>query len=44
LVKLIASQQGMHSDALCDTVRLVNGWLDRNRKATQGAPVQQATA
>jgi hypothetical protein len=31
LVKLLAEQQGLKSDAVDETVRLVCGWLDRNR-------------
>jgi hypothetical protein len=33
VVKLVAEQQGLHSDSVCETVRLINGWLERNRKA-----------
>jgi len=32
LVKTIASQKGMRSDVLDQTVTLVNGWLEKNRK------------
>jgi hypothetical protein len=32
LVKLVAEQQGLQSDSVDETVTLVNGWLDRNRK------------
>jgi hypothetical protein len=32
LVKTIAAQKGMHSDVLDQTVSLVEGWLERNRK------------
>lgn len=32
LVKLVADQQGMQSDSVDDTVKLINGWLERNRK------------
>ncbi len=42
LVKLIADQQGLQSDSVDETVRLVNGWLERNRqqalKATEVQP------
>jgi hypothetical protein len=33
LVKLVAEQQNMQSESVCETVRHVNGWLDHNRKA-----------
>ncbi|MDF3823429.1 hypothetical protein P3G55_26365, partial [Leptospira sp. 96542] len=33
LVKLVAEQQNLQSESVCETVRLVNGWLERNRKA-----------
>jgi len=32
LVKLVADQQGMQSDSVDETVKLINGWLERNRK------------
>jgi hypothetical protein len=34
LIKLIADQKGMHSDSVDETVRRVNGWLERNRHAS----------
>jgi hypothetical protein len=34
LVKLIADQKGMHSISVDETVRRVNGWLERNRHAS----------
>ena len=37
LVKLVADQKGLQSDAVDETVRRVNGWLERNRKATASA-------
>jgi hypothetical protein len=41
LVKLVAEQQGLQSDSVDETVKLVNGWLDRNRKqALQAAEPQ----
>ena len=51
LVKLVAEQQGLQSDSVDETVRMVCGWLDRNRKhaAAQasegklGAVVQRST-
>jgi hypothetical protein len=33
LVKTIAAQKGMHSDVVDQTVALVDGWLEKNRKA-----------
>lgn len=32
LVKLVAAQQGLQSDSVDETVKLINGWLERNRK------------
>lgn len=32
LVKLVAVQQGLQSDSVDETVKLINGWLERNRK------------
>lgn len=32
LVKLVAEQQGLQSDSVDETVRLVCGWLDHNRR------------
>jgi hypothetical protein len=34
LVQTIAAQQGMHSDVVDQTVALVDGWLETNRKKT----------
>jgi hypothetical protein len=31
LVKLVAAQLNLQSDSVDETVRLVNGWLDKNR-------------
>lgn len=36
LVKLVAEQQNLQSESVCETVRRVNGWLERNRKAKAG--------
>jgi hypothetical protein len=33
LVKTIAAQKGLQSDAIDETVKLVESWLERNRKA-----------
>ncbi len=33
LVQLVAAQHGLRSPAVDDTVRLVDGWLERNRRA-----------
>jgi len=32
LVKLVAEQKGLSNDSVSETVKVVNGWLDRNRK------------
>lgn len=37
LVKLVADQKGLQSDAVDEAVRRVNGWLERNRKAAASA-------
>src|SRR5574343_1220056 len=42
LVKLVADQQGMQSDSVDEPVKLINGWLERNRK--QAAQRQAAVA
>ena len=34
LIKLIADQKGMQSNSVDETVRRVNGWLERNRHAS----------
>jgi hypothetical protein len=36
LVQLVARQQGFASDEIDTTVRLVDGWLDANRRKAQG--------
>jgi hypothetical protein len=33
LVKLVAEQKGLYHESISETVKLINGWLDRNRKA-----------
>ncbi|EYC51746.1 acetyl-CoA carboxylase [Hylemonella gracilis str. Niagara R] len=43
LVKLVAEQQNLQSESVCETVRLVNGWLERNRKA-RAAHAKEAEA
>ncbi|MDH5204113.1 MAG: 2-dehydropantoate 2-reductase [Hylemonella sp.] len=44
LVKLVAEQQGLSNDSVSETVKLVNGWLDRNRKAAAEKKVAEAVA
>jgi hypothetical protein len=44
LVKLAAEQQGLSNDSVNETVKLVNGWLDRNRKAAAAKKAAEAVA
>jgi hypothetical protein len=47
LIKLIADQKGLSSDSVDETVRRVNGWLERNRHAsalTAATPVAAESA
>ena len=44
LVKLVAEQQGMRSEPVCETVKLVNGWLERNRKAAAAKKAGETVA
>jgi hypothetical protein len=44
LVKLVAEQQNQQSESVCETVRLVNGWLERNRKARAEQTAEAAAA
>jgi len=44
LIKLIADQKGMHSNSVDETVRRVNGWLERNRHASTLPPTKTAIA
>ena len=47
LIKLVADQQGLRSESVDETVRRVNGWLERNRAAgalAAAAPVAEAAA
>jgi hypothetical protein len=44
LVKLVAEQQNLQSESVCETVRLVNGWLERNRKARAAQAAQTEVA
>lgn len=37
VVKLVAAQQGLHSDSVDETVKIVSGRLERNRKAAAEA-------
>jgi hypothetical protein len=42
LVKLVAEQQGLSHESVNETVKLVNGWLDRNRKAAAAKKAAEA--
>jgi len=42
LVKLVAEQQGLSNESVNETVKLVNGWLDRNRKAAAAKKAAEA--
>lgn len=44
LVKLVAEQQGLQSDSVDETVRLVCGWLTHNRKQAAQASRSQSSA
>ncbi|MCZ8292072.1 MAG: hypothetical protein O9312_01015 [Hylemonella sp.] len=44
LVKLVAEQQGLSNDSVNETVKVVNGWLDRNRKAAAAKKAAEAVA
>lgn len=44
LVKLVAAQQGLSNASVNDTVELVNGWLERNRKAAAAKKAAEAVA
>jgi hypothetical protein len=44
LVKLVAEQKGLRSESVCETVRLINGWLERNRKAAAEKKTVEAVA
>jgi len=44
LVKLAAEQQGLSNDSVNETVKLVNGWLERNRKAAVAKKAAEAVA
>lgn len=44
LVKLVAEQQGLSNDSVSETVKVVNGWLDRNRKAAAEKKAAEAVA
>lgn len=44
LVKLVAEQQGLRSDSVDETVKLVNGWLERNRKQAAAMAADKAAA
>jgi hypothetical protein len=44
LVKLVAEQQGLRNESVSETVKVVNGWLDRNRKAAVAKKALEAVA
>jgi hypothetical protein len=44
LVKLVAEQLGLSHDSVNETVKLVNGWLERNRKAAAAKKAAEAVA
>ena len=44
LIKLVADQKGLQSDSVDETVRRVNGWLERNRHASALAEATPAVA
>ena len=44
LVKLVAEQQGLSNDSVNETVKLVNSWLERNRKAAAAKKAAEAVA
>jgi len=44
LVKLVAEQKGLSNDSVSETVKVVNGWLDRNRKAAAEKKAAEAVA
>ena len=44
LVKLVAEQQGLSNESVSDTVKVVNSWLDRNRKAAAEKKAAEAVA
>lgn len=44
VVKLVAEQKGLHHESITDTVKIINGWLDRNRKAAAEKKSLEAVA
>jgi len=42
VVKLVAEQKGLCHESVSDTVKLINGWLDRNRKAAAAKKAAEA--
>jgi hypothetical protein len=44
LVKLVAEQQGLQSDSVDETVRLICAWLDRNRKQAASKAAEKIDA
>jgi len=44
LVKLVAEQKGLNNESVSETVKVVNSWLDRNRKAAAEKKAAEAVA
>ena len=44
LVKLVAAQQGLSNTSVNETVELVNGWLERNRKVAAAKNAAEAVS
>lgn len=44
VVKLVAEQKGLCHPSVGDTVKLINGWLERNRKAADAKKSEAVTA
>jgi hypothetical protein len=42
LVKLVAEQQGLQSDSVDETVKLINGWIESNRKKIAAKATENA--
>jgi len=44
LVKLVAEQKGLRNESVSETVKVVNGWLERNRKAAAAKKASEAVS
>lgn len=44
LVKLVAEQKGLNNESVSETVKVVNSWLDRNRKVAAEKKAAEAVA